>query len=128
MTAWRFLFISLATHLLIWLFLLHSPRFAVPEKDKSVEITVVEKNPTRKTLPKSIVRQALPPLDMLKPDPPKDPKYLSERDQNVKKEMKAQNSGLTQNGDSAAANNGPKKQAAGKKSQEVKVPDQLGDL
>lgn len=37
---------------------------------------------------------------MLKPEPPKEAKFLSERAQNVKKQMKSANSGLTQNGNS----------------------------
>jgi TonB family protein len=96
MTAWRFLFLSLAVHLLIWFIMLNKPNFKFPNQDKSVEVTLVEK-PKH---PSQIVRQTDIPLDMLKPEPPKDPKYLSEKDQNVKKETKAQNSGITRNGNS----------------------------
>jgi TonB family protein len=96
MTAWRFLFLSIAVHLLLWLIMLNKPNFKFPEKDKSVEVTLVEK-PSK---PNQVVRQADVPKDLLNPEPPKDAKYLSEKDQNVEKETKAQQNGLTQNGNS----------------------------
>lgn len=110
MTAWRFLFFSIIVHLLIWLILASQPPFEFPKKD-NVEVEIVEKGP--KGTPKSIVRQALPPLDMLKPEPPINPKFLSEKDQNVKKQMKAKLSGLTQNGNSTFNNKQTQKQTSG---------------
>jgi len=63
-----------------------------------VEVTINEiEPPKRLPAPQRFVRQALPPLDMLKPEPPINPRFLSEKDQAVKNEMQAKASGLTQN-------------------------------
>ena len=129
MNGWRFLFFSLFVHLVLWLFINSRPP-ANLFTEKPVEVTIVEKKEVAKARSdlqhKTVVRQALPPLDMLKPEPPKNPKYLSEQDMNVKKEMKARESGLTENRNQQTARPQPSQKGETSKSETVSRSDEPG--
>jgi len=96
MTAWRFLFISLVIHLLIWLFLLNQPNFHFPGQEKSVEVSIVEKP---STTPKYFIPH-VPKIDNLKPQIPIRPTVDADEDQLVKKETIARKNGFMKNGNS----------------------------
>jgi TonB family protein len=96
MTAWRFLFISLLVHLLIWLFLLNQPNFRFPGQGQSVEVSIIDKNN-----PKEGHQFAeAPKLDNLKPQIPMHPSVDAAQDQLVEKEMLARKNGVMKNGNS----------------------------
>ena len=96
--------VSVLLHFSAWMGVQLLPPFDFGKthpKDDSVEVSVVTKKEEKKATDdlkrKIVVRQALPPLDQLKPELPKEPKYLSENDQNVVRQMQAKLPGLTQN-------------------------------
>ncbi len=98
MTAWRFLFLSLLLHFIIWFGLLNRLSNPFLNENKSIEVTIVD--PSRSKSHQQIVRQSLIPQNKLVPPSKEKAKFLSERDQNVARQTKARVSGLTHNGNS----------------------------
>ena len=67
MTVWRFLFLSVGLHILIWVFLLKNAELR-SHKDESIEVTINDgKNSPQHQLDRFIPNSALPP-EMLKKD------------------------------------------------------------
>jgi TonB family protein len=103
MTVWRFLFISLALHLIIWTFFLKNAELN-KTKDQSIEVSIVNKSPdeSRNSKAHQIVR-APPVPDKLLAIKKHEPKFLGEKDQSVVEQTRSHMVGLTQNGGPTAA-------------------------
>jgi TonB family protein len=125
------LILSLFVHFLFFEAAVHAPPLYLANAPDKVEVEIVDKpkeQRARSTKEKVIVRQALPPLDQLVPGPPPaDTKYLSERDQHVRKETQAKNPGMTKNRSHQMAKNAgtPNGSSMGEP-QEKKQPEEPG--
>ena len=93
MTPWSFLFFSILVHVLIWLLVIAN-QHPQPKPKDNIEVTIVKQKDNFH--PSQVVRQADVPKELLT-DKKQKAKYLSEKDQFVKEEMRSKNSGLTQN-------------------------------
>jgi len=92
MISWSFLLISVVLHIFIWWVILSNNHDPSP-KSQPIDVSIVEKSSSHA---KNFARQAEPPPDLLSKEKKK-PRFLSERNQSVTKEMQTKNSGLTRN-------------------------------
>ena len=90
MTVWRFLFISIALHFLIWTLLLKNAELH-QKKDESIEVSVID-DPRLKS-----ARGPKVPENLIDKDEKEKARFKAEEHQRVKEETQAKRLGLTRN-------------------------------
>jgi TonB family protein len=130
MRLWLLFFaFSLCVHLIVWTAFVHPQSPLNLRNHAPIDVTIVEKEePVESNVRHNrVVKELLPPLDMLKPMDNTPASYEGYRDQRVKKEMVAKNQGPDKNritkAQKSSGNNGDNGD-----SKELKLPNQGKEL